>query len=208
MEELRLTKQKLGWPEQPSFYIPEAAAAHFLEGGQPGRQAEAAWQEKFSTYQQQFPQLALELQQLMEGGKAGLPPGWDADIPQFPADAKGMATRVASGKVMNAIAAHLPALIGGSADLDPSTYSALKGFGDFEPGDIIAGDPRVPTAAAGLQRPQPAFRRARTCDGRDHQRHGSARRRVAVRRHLPVFRPHAALYPPCRPDGLAGGACS
>jgi len=140
VEELRLTKQKLGWPEQPSFYIPEAAAAHFLEGGRSGQETEAAWDQKLSAYRQQFPQLALELQQLMQGGQAGLPPGWDAGIPTFPADAKGMATRAASGKVMNAIAAHLPALIGGSADLDPSTYTALKGLGDFEPGDIIAGD--------------------------------------------------------------------
>ncbi|SFB07167.1 transketolase [Collimonas sp. OK607] len=140
VEELRLTKQRLGWPEQPWFYIPEAAAAHFLEAGQPGEKSESAWHAKFSLYQQQFPQLALELQQLIQGGTAALPAGWDADIPRFPADAKGMATRVASGKVMNAIAAHLPALIGGSADLDPSTYTSLKGLGDFEPADIIAGD--------------------------------------------------------------------
>jgi transketolase len=69
-----------------------------------------------------------------------MPAGWDADIPQFPADAKGMATRVASGKIMNAIAPHLPALIGGSADLDPSTYTALKGLGDFEPSGAAACD--------------------------------------------------------------------
>ncbi|MGH8320370.1 MAG: transketolase-like TK C-terminal-containing protein, partial [Gammaproteobacteria bacterium] len=69
-----------------------------------------------------------------------LPQAWDADIPVFPADAKGVATRVASGKVMNAIAPRLPALIGGSADLDPSTYTALKGLGDFEPPGVDAGD--------------------------------------------------------------------
>ena len=62
-----------------------------------------------------------------------LPPDWDADIPVFPADVKGLATRAASGKVMNALAPRLPALTGGSADLDPSTYTALKGFGDFNP---------------------------------------------------------------------------
>ena len=69
-----------------------------------------------------------------------MPKGWDADIPVFPADAKGMATRVASGKVMNAIAPRLPALIGGSADLDPSTHTVLKGLGDFEPSDADAPD--------------------------------------------------------------------
>ena len=78
-----------------------------------------------------------------------LPAGWDAAIPVFPADAKGVATRVASGKVMNAIAPHLPALIGGSADLDPSTYTALKGLGDFEPPAPTRTTGRARTAAAG-----------------------------------------------------------
>ncbi|HWX03267.1 transketolase [Collimonas sp.] len=140
VEELRLTKQKLGWPEQPSFYIPEEARTHFLEGMASGSKAEAAWQEKFAAYQAQFPELGRELQQLMDQGASALPAGWDADIPIFPADAKGISTRVAGGKVMNAIAAHLPALIGGSADLDPSTFTALKGYGDFEPAAIVGGD--------------------------------------------------------------------
>lgn len=140
VEELRLTKQKLGWPEQPSFYIPEEARAHFLESAASGNEAEAAWQEKFAAYQKQFPEPGRELQQLMGQGSSALPAGWDADIPIFPADAKGISTRVAGGKVMNAIAAHLPALIGGSADLDPSTFTALKGMGDFEPSDIVGGD--------------------------------------------------------------------
>ena len=127
--EVRLTKETLGWPTEPPFYIPEAVRAHFLRATEHGERAEAAWNEKFSAYAQAFPELARELQQLMRGD---LPAGWDADIPRFPADAKGMATRVASGKIMNAIAPRLPALIGGSADLDPSTYTALKGLGDFE----------------------------------------------------------------------------
>ncbi|NKI69747.1 transketolase [Collimonas pratensis] len=140
VEELRLTKQKLGWPEQPSFYIPEEARTHFLEGMASGSKAEAAWQEKYKIYQAQFPELGRELQQLMEQGGSALPAGWDAEIPVFAADAKGISTRVAGGKVMNAIAAHLPALIGGSADLDPSTFTALKGYGDFEPAAIVGGD--------------------------------------------------------------------
>lgn len=140
VEELRLTKQKLGWPEQPSFYIPEEARTHFLEGMASGSKAEAAWQEKFAAYQTQFPELGRELQQLMEQGVSALPAGWDTEIPVFAADAKGISTRVAGGKVMNAIAAHLPALIGGSADLDPSTFTALKGYGDFEPAAIVGGD--------------------------------------------------------------------
>jgi len=140
VEELRLTKQKLGWPQQPSFYIPEEARVHFLEGAAAGSKAEAAWQEKYAAYQTQFPELAQELQQLMGLGSSDLPAGWDTGIPVFAADAKGISTRVAGGKVMNAIAARLPALIGGSADLDPSTFTALKGFGDFEPAAIVGGD--------------------------------------------------------------------
>jgi transketolase len=129
-EEVRLTKENLGWPTEPLFFIPETVRAHFLRAVEQGKRAEAEWDDKLSAYVRAFPELAQELQQLMHDE---LPAGWDADIPQFSADAKGMATRVASGKIMNAIAAHLPALIGGSADLDPSTYTTLKGLGDFEP---------------------------------------------------------------------------
>jgi transketolase len=139
-EEVALTKRNLGWPEQPAFYIPEAARTHFLEAVDRGEKSEAQWRDAYSAYEKEFPSLAQELRQLMRGGIEALPAGWDADIPQFPADAKGMATRVASGKIMNAIAAHLPALTGGSADLDPSTYTALKELGDFEPSNIDAPD--------------------------------------------------------------------
>ncbi|MFC3109773.1 transketolase [Undibacterium arcticum] len=140
VEELRLTKRNLGWPEDPPFYIPQPARLHFLEVADRGEKAEAEWLDKFSAYEKQFPELALELQQRMRSGMTAVPAGWDQDIPQFPADVKGMATRVASGKVMNAIAPHFPALIGGSADLDPSTHTALKGLGDFEPSGVNARD--------------------------------------------------------------------
>jgi transketolase len=127
-EEVRLTKQNLGWPLEPAFYIPEAALAHFRKAIERGRQVEAEWEQRFSAYEEAFPDLAQEFNQVMEGE---LPAGWDADIPMFPPDAKGMATRVASGKVMNAISPRLPTFIGGSADLDPSTHTALAGKGDF-----------------------------------------------------------------------------
>ncbi|PUA18810.1 transketolase [Glaciimonas sp. PCH181] len=133
VEEVRLTKRNLGWPEEPPFTIPDTAREHFLAVNKLGETAEAAWKDIFSAYEKQFPVLALEFQQRMDGGGAALPAGWDTDIPQFPADEKGLATRVAAGKVMNAIAAHFPALFGGSADLDPSTMTALKGHGDFQP---------------------------------------------------------------------------
>lgn len=136
-EEVKLTKQALGWPLAPLFSIPDRALAHFRLALAHGKQAEAEWEVRFLEYAQAFPELAREFQHAVAGK---LPQGWDADIPVFPADPKGLATRVASGKIMNAIARKLPSLIGGSADLDPSTHTALKGMGDFQkPGDA-AGD--------------------------------------------------------------------
>ncbi|HUH90550.1 MAG TPA: transketolase [Lysobacter sp.] len=130
VDEVRLTKQRLGWPSEPAFLIPEEALAHMRQAIERGARDEATWHRRMAAYAQAFPDLAAELQGRL---RAELPSGWDADIPQFPADAKGMATRVAGGKVMNAIAPKLPALTGGSADLDPSTKTALKGLGDFNP---------------------------------------------------------------------------
>ncbi|MDX1251517.1 MAG: transketolase [Gammaproteobacteria bacterium] len=130
VDEVRLTKQNLGWPSEPPFLIPEPALAHFRAALARGARDEAAWNERMAAYAQAFPELAEALRRSLRGE---LPPGWDADIPVFPADAKGIATRIASGKVMNAIAPRLPALTGGSADLDPSTKTALKDLGDFNP---------------------------------------------------------------------------
>ena len=127
---VRRTKQKLGWPAEPDFLIPDAALAHMRQAQQRGARDEAEWNERMSAYAAAFPDLGAELQGRLRGE---LPQGWDADIPVFPADAKGLATRDASGKVMNAIAPRLQALSGGSADLDPSTKTALKGLGDFNP---------------------------------------------------------------------------
>ncbi|HYK88940.1 MAG TPA: transketolase [Acidobacteriota bacterium] len=128
-EEAKLTKQNLGWPVDRPFYIPEEALNHFRQAVERGKKAEAEWDARFAEYAREFPDLVRELQQTMRGE---LPDGWDAGIPAFPADTKGMATRAASGKVMNALAAKLPSLIGGSADLDPSTRTALKDKGDFQ----------------------------------------------------------------------------
>lgn len=139
-EEVRLTKRNLGWPEEPAFHVPDAARIQFEKINGRGEKMETEWNATISAYTKQFPDLAQELQQRMSGGAGELPDGWDADIPQFPADEKGMATRIASGLVMNAIAAHFPALIGGSADLDPSTMTALKGLGDFQPSGVSARD--------------------------------------------------------------------
>ena len=128
-KELKLTKQAMGWPLDPPFSIPDKALAHFRLAVENGKQAETEWNVRFSDYAKAFPDHAKEFQRAMSGE---LPKGWDGDIPIFPADPRGMATRVASGKVLGAISPKLPMLIGGSADLDPSTHTALKAKGDFE----------------------------------------------------------------------------
>jgi transketolase len=128
-EEVRLTREKLGWPAEPPFLIPEEALRHFRQALEEGRDSEASWDNMLSVYAREFPEHAQELSEVMEGM---LPAGWEAAIPAFPADPKGMASRVASGKVLNAVAPRLPMLIGGSADLNPSTNTALQGLGDFE----------------------------------------------------------------------------
>jgi transketolase len=136
-DKVRQTKHTLGWPAEPEFLIPEAVLAHFRTALERGAQQEAAWNASLHAYAAAFPDLAEELQGRL---RAELPPGWDADIPVFNADDKGLATREASGKVINAIAPGLPALTGGSADLDPSTKTALKGLGDFNPPPAINTD--------------------------------------------------------------------
>ena len=128
--DVRKTKETLGWPVEPPFLVPALALDHFRAALARGATAEGEWNERMATYGRAFPELARELQgRLLEE----LPNGWDADIPAFSADAKGMATRVAAGRVLNAIAPRLAALSGGSADLDPSTHTAMTGQGDFNP---------------------------------------------------------------------------
>jgi transketolase len=133
-EEVKLTKQNLGWPLEPPFYVPESALRHFREAAEKGRKAEEEWESRFARYAEQFPGPAAELSALIN---AELAEGWDEELPRFSAQDKStgtrvaMATRVAVGKAMNASASRLPALLGGSADLNPSTHTALAGMGDF-----------------------------------------------------------------------------
>ena len=136
-EEVRLTKENVGWPVEPPFHIPEKALNHFRQALDQGKREEDQWNARFAAYKKAFPDLAAELQKLMSGE---LLSGWEASIPQFPADAKGLATRAASGKVLNALASKLPTLIGGSADLNPSNNTALQGMGDFQNPDGVEGD--------------------------------------------------------------------
>jgi transketolase len=125
-EEVQRTKENLGWPiEPPPFYIPDEVLTHFREAVERGRAWEAAWQARFENYAAEYPQLAGEWQTAMNGQ---LPVGWDADLPAFvPADGP-LATRQVSGQVLNAIAPHLPTLLGGSADLAPSNNTLLKKY--------------------------------------------------------------------------------
>jgi len=130
-EELELTKQHFSWPKEQPFYIPEDAAAHFRQALARGAEQEGAWQETFAEYKKKYPDMADRWLQDTEGN---LPDGWDKDIPSFLADPKGMATRVASGKVLNSITPRVNNLMGGSADLAPSTKTLIDGETDFQPG--------------------------------------------------------------------------
>ena len=123
-EEIRLTKRAYGWPEDEHFLVPDGVREHFAEGvGQRGRQLRAAWCERFSQYEQAHPELAAQLKTLWA---RKLPDGWDTSLPEFPADGKGLASRVSSGQALNAAARSIPWLIGGSADLAPSNNTMLK----------------------------------------------------------------------------------
>jgi transketolase len=130
-EEVRLTKQNYGWPPDAKFFIPDGVYAHFRENiGRRGRDLHNEWMARFEKYQSQHPQLADYLFKMQH---RQLPEGWDKEIPVFPTDPKGLAGRDASAKVENSIAKNLPWLIGGSADLTPSTKTRLvfDGAGDF-----------------------------------------------------------------------------
>jgi transketolase len=129
-EEVKAAKENLGWPLEPAFLIPDDVAAHFRGAKERGAQQQGEWRKRLAAYQAAFPDLAAELTRRLAGA---LPDGWDADLPAFKADPKGVATRKASEGVMQALAAKLPELMGGSADLDPSTFTWLKGQGDFAP---------------------------------------------------------------------------
>lgn len=129
VEEVKKTKLNLGWPEEPSFYIPAEALAHYRLVLERGKRLQEDWNRRFATYAKEFPALAQEITRRFS---AELPTGWDTKLPQFPADAKGMATRKASEAVLQVLAQKVPELVGGSGDLDPSTFTWLKQDGDFE----------------------------------------------------------------------------
>ena len=130
-EELDGAKRNLGWPLQPRFLIPEDVLAFFRQAINRGKELEESWQARMQAYRQAFPDLAAELTRRLA---CELPGGWDVDLPVYPADAKGQATRIASGKALNALAKHIPELMGGSADLAPSNKTWIDGTPAFEAG--------------------------------------------------------------------------
>jgi transketolase len=131
--EVKLVKKNYGWPEDAKFLVPDGVYDQFKNGvGKRGAEAHSAWNAKYADYKKQFPQLADQLNRMQSGQ---LPDGWDKNLPSFPADPKGIATRESSGKTLNALAANIPWLIGGSADLAKSNKTNLtfEGAGDFFP---------------------------------------------------------------------------
>ncbi len=137
-DEVKLTKRFYGWPEDAKFLVPDGVTAHFREVlGKRGRQLNGQWKSLFAKYTAQFPDLAAQFERMQRHQSAD---GWEKDLPTFAADAKGLATRDSSSKVLNAIAKNDPWLMGGSADLYPSTKTRLTfdGAGDFEGGHYNA----------------------------------------------------------------------
>ena len=135
-EELQATKKALGWHTMDKFYLPTEAVQSFRGAVSHGATLESEWQQRFEAYRAVFQAEARELERSMAGE---LPAGWDQDLPQWQPTGKAMATRVAGGEVMNALAQKIPNLVGGSADLNPSTNTALKGKGDFQPAGSAPG---------------------------------------------------------------------
>jgi transketolase len=131
-EEVRLTKERLGWPLEPLFYKPDEAINHFQHAAKRGEELQAEWGSLFKNYSQKHPELAMEFERRIQ---SKLPENWDRDLPTFASSDGPLATRAASGKALNAVAPYLPELMGGSADLAPSTSTLIKDTGDFSADD-------------------------------------------------------------------------
>jgi transketolase len=133
-EELALTKKNLGWPAEPAFYIPEGVLTHFRQMASRGNELESAWKQTVDAYSADHPDLSREMQRCLNGD---LPEGWENDLPIFTPDLDDMATRQASGTVINALAARIPELMGGSADLAGSTNTMIEAETDYAAGHYI-----------------------------------------------------------------------
>ena len=136
-EEIAAAKEAMDWPVEPAFFIPEDARAHFRLERESGKKSEAGWKKNFSGYEAAYPKEAAEFQRIMAGR---LPENWEKGLPEFPADSSPVATRAVSGQVMQVLAKNIPELMGGSADLDPSTKTALIGLGDYQSPETAGGE--------------------------------------------------------------------
>ena len=139
VEEVKLTKEALGWPTEPDFYVPDDSKNHMRLAVERGREAQRKWDDELKGYENAYPELYAQLARALSGE---LPEDWDSDLPTFAADEKPVATRSIGGKALNAIAAHVPNMIGGDADLAPSTNTLIKGEGNFEAGEYSARNVR------------------------------------------------------------------
>ncbi len=128
-DELNAAKENLGWPFEPRFFVPGDVLEFYREAVEDGGKLESDWNMRFEAYKRAHPELGAEFERRLAGV---LPEGWDAHLPAFPADAKGMATRASSGKVLDALSTKLPELLGGSADLTPSNNTRFAEAGDFQ----------------------------------------------------------------------------
>ncbi len=145
-EEVRLSKRSYGWPEEAKFYVPDGVYEHFDAGvGARGAQARQEWMKLFDAYRTRYPDLAIEIDQMQ---RRELPAGWDRNLPVFSVDAKGIAGREASGKVLNVLAQNVPWFLGGSADLGPSNKTTLTYPGA---GDLQAANPGGKTLHFGVR---------------------------------------------------------
>ena len=144
-DELLAAKKALGWGSTDKFYLPEDSVKFFREVGAKGARTQEDWQKRFDAYKKAFPKEAAEFELFLSGK---LPDNWNADLPKWKPDDKPLATRAAGGQVMNALAKHIGNLVGGSADLNPSTNTALKGLGDFQPSEF--GGPNAQGAVGGI----------------------------------------------------------
>src|SRR5579884_2119431 len=130
-EEVKLTKQAMGWPSLEPFFVPDDALSHFRRCIERGKEFEAEWEQRFGAYRGDYPELAEEFERLVAGR---LPDGWDSDVPRFDASGTMTATRKSSQTVLQWAAARVPELVGGSADLAPSTLTLIDGAGSVEAG--------------------------------------------------------------------------
>jgi transketolase len=143
-DELQAAKKALGWPTMEKFFLPPAAVAHFRESLAKGAEAQNQWKAKLEEYKKEFPEDAAEFERIVAGK---LPENWAADLPKWKPTDKPVATRAAGGQILNALANKIPNIIGGSADLNPSTNTGMKGLGDFQPAE--SGGPGTQGAVGG-----------------------------------------------------------